>query len=227
MTAVTKLDYVEVVHNPQNQSITKAVIWLHGLGASGDDFAVAVPHLHLPDDLAVRFIFPHAPQRPVTVNGGYVMPSWYDIFEMSLERKVDSEQIHLSAQMINVLIDEQIAKGVPSQNIIIAGFSQGGAVAYHTVLANDKVLGGLLAMSTYFATAGEFDTVGVNKDVPVRIDHGIYDDVVPPVLGAKAKGYLENLGMTAELHHYPMAHQASLVQLGEVGQWITKVFKKT
>lgn len=221
----TLLDCAVVTHNPQDKVVDKAVIWLHGLGANGHDFAVAVPHLKLPDDLAVRFVFPHAPSRPVTINGGFVMPSWYDIYERSLDRKVDKEQIGLSTQMINELIDEQIAKGVPSQSIIIAGFSQGGAVAYHTVLTNDKRLAGLLAMSTYFATTGEINEVGVNRDIPVRIDHGIYDDTVPPSLGSKAKQQLEALGMRPTLHHYPMAHQASLVQLAEIGQWLTEVFK--
>ncbi|MDO4895894.1 MAG: carboxylesterase [Moraxella sp.] len=219
------LDYVEVVHNPTNKPIDKAVIWLHGLGASGHDFAVCVPHLGLPDELAVRFIFPHAPHAPVTVNGGHIMPSWYDILEMDLERKkVDVQQIKQSSDGIGKLIDEQVDKGVPSQNIIIAGFSQGGAVAYHHVLTSPRPLAGLLAMSTYFATKDDIPVPTIATDIPIRIDHGSYDDVVPMTLGVQAYERLRDLGFHPQFNRYPMAHQASLAQLGEIGRWIGEVF---
>jgi phospholipase/carboxylesterase len=129
------------------------VIWLHGLGADGNDFAPIVPELRLPDTAAIRFIFPHAPAIPVTVNGGYVMPAWYDIMEMQIDRRIDSEGLMASARTINGFIDRELDRGIDSRRIIIAGFSQGGAVAYQVVLSHDKPLGGLLAMSTYLATA--------------------------------------------------------------------------
>lgn len=223
---VEKLDCVIVEHNPSNKPIQHAVIWLHGLGASGHDFEPVVPELGLNPDIGVSFIFPHAPKIPVTVNGGYVMPAWYDILEMTLDRKVDTEQIIQSANLINKLIDEQIAQGVPSQNIIIAGFSQGGAVAYHTVLTNEHKLGGLLALSTYFATANLVERVSVNYDIAVKIDHGDFDDVVPPVLGVQATQKLNNLGLSPVFSTYPMAHQVCLSQIKSIGAWLNQLFKQ-
>ncbi|UXZ04643.1 alpha/beta hydrolase [Moraxella nasicaprae] len=221
---MTKLDSVIVTHNPKNLPISKAVIWLHGLGASGHDFEPIVPELGLSDEVGVRFIFPHAPKIPVTVNGGYVMPAWYDILEMTLDRKVDVAHINTSSQAINQLIDEQIAQGIASQDIIIAGFSQGGAVAYHTVLTNQRVLGGLLALSTYFATSSQIDAVGVNRSIPVKIDHGQFDDVVPMLLGIRAKESLQKLGLAPTFSQYPMAHQVCLAQIKEIGAWLNERF---
>lgn len=218
------LTYTEVIHNPQNQPIDKAVIWLHGLGAKGDSFVSIVPMLALPSSLAVRFVFPQAPSMPVTINGGLVMPAWYDILEKSIDRKVDTDQIARSSQAINALVQEQIAQGVPSQNIIIAGFSQGGAVAYHTVLTSPYPLAGLLALSTYFATKEQVTAVPVNRTIPIRIDHGLYDDSVPAILGQKAKASLEQLGLKPSLHHYPTAHQISATQISDIGAWITHIF---
>lgn len=223
---VEKLDCVIVEHNPSNKPIQHSVIWLHGLGASGHDFEPVVPELGLNPDIGVRFVFPHAPKIPVTVNGGYVMPAWYDILEMTLDRKVDTEQIIQSANLINKLIDEQIAQGVPSQNIVIAGFSQGGAVAYHTVLTNERKLGGLLALSTYFATANLVERVSVNHDIAVKIDHGDFDDVVPPVLGVQATQKLNNLGLSPVFSTYPMAHQVCLSQIKSIGMWLNQLFKQ-
>ncbi|OOR87858.1 carboxylesterase [Moraxella caviae] len=211
-----------VEHNPTGAKIDKAVIWLHGLGASGHDFVPVVPELEL-GDLAVRFVFPHAPKIPVTINGGYIMPAWYDILEMTLDRKVDVAHIAKSSEQINALIDAQIAQGVPSENIIIAGFSQGGAVAYHTVLTNTRKLAGLLALSTYFATAGEI-AQAKNTKIAVKIDHGDYDDIVPCVLGKRAKQTLTELGFAPEFSTYPMAHQVCLQQIKSIGAWIKTVY---
>lgn len=221
------LDAIITEHNPKNLPITHAVIWLHGLGASGHDFEPIVPELGLSEDVGVRFVFPHAPRMPVTINGGYIMPAWYDILEMTLDRKVDVAQIAESAAAVNELIDMQINAGIPSQNIIIAGFSQGGAVAYHTVLTNTRKLGGLLALSTYFATASEVPTVGINQDIAVKIDHGDFDDIVPPVLGVKAKETLLSLGLNPTHHTYPMAHQVCLAQIKAIGEWMNELFAKS
>jgi len=117
------------------------VIWLHGLGADGNDFAPIVPELRLPATAAIRFIFPHAPAIPVTINGGYVMPAWYDIMEMQIDRRIDSKGLMASARTINGFIDRELDRGIDSRRIIIAGFSQGGAVAYQAVLSHDKPLG--------------------------------------------------------------------------------------
>lgn len=217
------LPCVVVEHNPADAPIRHSVIWLHGLGASGHDFEPVVPELDL-GELAVRFVFPHAPQIPVTVNGGYVMPAWYDIIEMSLERKVDAEQIESSARAIDVLIEQEIQKGVPSQNIIIAGFSQGGAVAYHHAFTTPHQIAGLLALSTYFATKDDIKNTGVNGNIQVKIDHGDYDDIVPKVLGVNAKADVENLGLAPTFSSYPMAHQVCLSQIKAIGAWIKQVF---
>lgn len=217
------LDCVIVEHNPKNLPIRHAVIWLHGLGASGHDFEPIVPNLNL-GNLPVRFVFPHAPKIAVTINGGYVMPAWYDIIEMSLDRKVDVAQIEASSCAITRLIADEITKGVPSQNIIIAGFSQGGAVAYHTVLSSQYALGGLLALSTYFATQSQFDKIAVNHGIKVKIDHGDYDDIVPKVLGLNAKAALEKLGLMPDFSSYPMAHQVCMPQIVGIGDWIKEVF---
>lgn len=222
---MSKLTSVVVEHNPSAQPITHSVIWLHGLGASGHDFEPIVPNLGLATDAAVRFIFPHAPKIPVTINNGYVMPAWYDILEMSLNRKVDVAQIMSSSAMIDEIIDDEIAKGIDSQNIIIAGFSQGGAVAYHNVLTNSRKLGGLLALSTYFATADQIKSVAVNDGIAVKIDHGDFDDVVPAALGVQAAESLKKLGLNPIYTTYPMAHQVCLPQITSIGDWLNALIK--
>ncbi len=219
------LDAVIVEHNPEQKQIDRAVIWLHGLGASGHDFEPVVPQLGLSDSMGVRFIFPHAPNRPVTINGGMVMPAWYDILEMSLERKVDTAQIEQSSQQIRDLITREIERGVKPEHIVIAGFSQGGAVAYHVALGYEQRLAGLMALSTYFATNDDIHYHSANKDIPILIEHGTHDPVVPVVLGEQAQQFLENKGYNVEYHSYPMAHQVCMPQIKNIGQWLNKVLK--
>ena len=210
-------------HNPNQLPITHTVIWLHGLGASGHDFEPIVPELGLSEDVGVRFIFPHAPRMPVTINGGYIMPAWYDILEMTLDRKVDVAQIAASAAAINELIDEQISAGIPSQNIIIAGFSQGGAVAYQTALTYDKPLAGLLTLSTYLATKDSLALSDANRNLNIAIHHGTQDPVVPVQLGQEAKAWLESKGYQPQFYSYPMAHQVCMPQLKIIGKWLNDV----
>lgn len=217
------LNCVIVEHNPSNKSIDKSVIWLHGLGASGHDFEPVVPELGLDPQLAVRFVFPHAPRIPVTVNGGMVMPAWYDILEMSLDRKVDVVQIEKSAAAIRDLIQREIERGVNPENIVIAGFSQGGAVAYQTALTYPQRLAGLLTLSTYLAVEDTSNYTAINKDLPIKIDHGTQDPVVPIVLGQSANETLTNQGYQVEFNTYPMAHQVCLPQIKAIGQWLNKV----
>ena len=197
-----------------------AVIWLHGLGADGNDFAPIVPQLRLPADLGIRFIFPHAPSIPVTVNGGYVMPAWYDIYAMEIDRKVDSAQLLASAAAISLLIDREIERGVPSSRIVLAGFSQGGAVAYQTALSTTRPLAGLLAMSTYFATSDTIELTEENKDIPIEIHHGSYDPVVPESLGRKAEQFLSDRGYPVHYRTYPMEHAVCPQQVGDIGDWL-------
>ncbi len=218
------LDSVIVTHNSKQKNIDNSVIWLHGLGASGHDFEPIVPELGLSDDLAVRFIFPHAPKRPVTVNGGYIMPAWYDILEMSIERKVDVDQIKVSTQQIYDLIDREIEQGVRPENIVIAGFSQGGAVAYHVALGYPQRLAGLLALSTYLATNDDIVYSTANQNLPILIEHGTHDPVVPSALGEQAAALLTKKGYPVEYKTYPMAHQVCLPQIKGIGNWLNQVF---
>lgn len=217
------LDAVIVEHNPSQKKIDRAVIWLHGLGASGHDFEPVVPQLGLADDMGVRFIFPHAPNRPVTINGGMVMPAWYDILEMSLERKVDIAQIEDSSQQIQDLIAREIERGVKPEHIVIAGFSQGGAVAYHVALGYPEPLAGLMSLSTYFATNDSVRYSAANTDMPILIEHGTHDPVVPVILGEQAKQVLSEKGYKVTYHTYPMAHQVCMPQIQNIGKWLNKV----
>ena len=217
------LDAVIVEHNPSQKKVDRSVIWLHGFGASGHDFEPIVPQLGLNNDMAVRFIFPHAPKRPVTVNGGMVMPAWYDIMEMSLERKVDVAQIETSAQQIQDLISREIEQGVSPEHIVIAGFSQGGAVAYHVALSYPERLAGLMTLSTYLATNDNIDYSAANKDMPILIEHGSHDPVVPVILGEQAQQLLESKGYHVSYNTYPMAHQVCMPQIKNIGQWLNTV----
>lgn len=217
------LDCVITEHNPAQKDIDRAVIWLHGLGASGHDFEPVVPQLDLSDDMAVRFVFPHAPKRAVTVNGGMVMPAWYDILEMSIDRKVDVAQIEASSQQIQDLIRREIERGVAPEHIVIAGFSQGGAVAYHVALGYPERLAGLMTLSTYLATNDNIDYSAANKDMPILIEHGSHDPVVPVILGEQANQLLSDKGYDVTYRTYPMAHQVCMPQIQNIGKWLNSV----
>lgn len=200
-----------------------AVIWLHGLGADGNDFAPVVPELGLPQGAAVRFIFPHAPSIPVTVNGGYIMPAWYDILSLDIERKLDQTQLRASAAAIKALVEAQMDLGIASNRIVIAGFSQGGAVAYEMALGFDKPLAGLLALSTYFATKDSVVPHQANRDLAIAIHHGVQDPVVPEVLGQQAQSALTTMGYQPQYRRYPMEHSLCLPQVKDIGAWMTQV----
>ncbi|WP_331346509.1 carboxylesterase [Cellvibrio sp. UBA7661] len=219
------LPCVEKVTQPQ-LPVTASVIWLHGLGADGNDFAPLVPELHLPDSLSVRFIFPHAPSIPVTINGGYVMPAWYDILEMNLDRRVDEKQLIASADAVKLLIDREIERGVTSENIILVGFSQGGAVVYHTGLTSDKPLAGLLILSSYFATSSCVEIQSVNKNIPILIQHGNADPVVPEVLGQRAYHFLQEHGCNVQFESYSMEHTVCFQQIAAISRWIQAILIK-
>nr|WP_297459413.1 alpha/beta fold hydrolase [uncultured Halomonas sp.] len=203
-----------------------AVILLHGLGADGHDFEPLVPALHLPADMAVRFVLPHAPSRPVTVNGGMAMPSWYDILEMNLDRRVDEVQLKISAERVHALIDEQRAAGIDSRRIVIAGFSQGGAVAYQAALSYPELLAGLLAMSTYFATAGSIALSPANRELSVEVHHGTHDPVVPEALGREGYERAKAMGLAANYRSYPMAHSLCPEQIADIAAWLPQRLRR-
>lgn len=200
-----------------------SVIWLHGLGADGHDFAPIVPQLQLPTSPGIRFIFPHAPAIPVTVNGGYVMPAWYDIYEMDIDREVDYDQLLASAKAVEELIEHEIARGIESNRIILAGFSQGGAVAYQAGLGSTRPLAGILAMSTYFATSDSITLTDANTSIPVEIHHGKFDPVVPENLGRKAEQFLLGKGYSVQFRSYPMEHNVCPEQIADISRWIQAI----
>lgn len=214
------MSYLPCIEIEPETPATASVIWLHGLGASGNDFAPIVPELHLPDSLAVRFVFPHAPSIPVTVNGGMVMPAWYDILSMDIDRKIDQAQILQSAEAITALIEREIERGVDSNNIVIAGFSQGGAVAYQTALSYPKPLAGLMTMSTYFATHETLIPSDANKALEIFISHGTQDPVVPELLGQPAVELLRSKGYEPLYATYPMQHEVCLPQIQDISRWL-------
>lgn len=203
-----------------NGPVTASVIWLHGLGADGNDFVPLVPELRLPAQLGVRFIFPNAPAIPVTINGGYVMPAWYDILAMTEERQINQAQFFESAQQIAALIDAEIARGIPSERIIVVGFSQGGAVAYQTALSYAKPLGGLLALSTYFVNHADFAAHSANKALPIQILHGRFDSVVQESMGKNALNLLTEMGYPVNYKNYPMEHEVNFTEIGDISAWL-------
>ena len=200
-----------------------SVIWMHGLGADGSDFEPVVPELGLEGGPGVRFIFPHAPQSPVTCNGGYVMPAWYDIVTLDANtREVDEAGVIASRQAIRRLIERENQRGVPCARIFVAGFSQGGAVAYTTALTHAESLAGVIALSTYIPTPllVETEATAANRAVPIFAAHGSYDDVVAPELGIRARDFLSRLGYGLEWHEYPMAHSVCIEEVREIGRWL-------
>ena len=221
------LPFIQIEHHANNTSETHvqaAVIWLHGLGASGHDFEMLPKQLNLPPDLAIRFIFPHAPDIPVTVNAGYLMPAWYDILEMSEIRKINEQQLLDSVNEIHKLIQREIDRGVRSENIIIAGFSQGGAVAYHAALTFPQKLGGLLALSTYFATSNSIRLAVENAKIPIEIYHGSHDPMVLEAQGKRAYADLVLRDYPVHYKSYPMGHELCLEQIADMStriqQWL-------
>ena len=204
----------EIIETGDN--INAAVIWLHGLGASGNDFVPLVPELHLPPDMGVRFIFPHAPSIAVTINGGMVMPAWYDILALEMEREIDSVQIMASAQAVIDLVEREIARGISSQRIVLAGFSQGGAVVYQAALAYHKPLAGLLVMSTYFATHKTLVPAAENHNIPIHLFHGNHDPMVPEVMAQHAIAALQTLGHKPVCKMYAMGHEVCLQEIRDI-----------
>ncbi len=197
----SKLEVVEI--NPLG-AVKACVIWLHGLGADGHDFEPIVPELGLTPDQGVRFVFPHAPRRPVTINGGYVMPAWYDIASEDLERGVDEAGLLESERQVTTLVADEIERGVPASRIIMAGFSQGGVIAMGVATRFQPALGGLMVLSAYVALPQHLpNAAGI---LPVFMAHGTEDTLVPCHLGQKGCKLLIEKGYGVRWHDYPMPH---------------------
>lgn len=202
------------------------VIWMHGLGADCWDFVSLIKELTLPKNTPLRFIFPQAPSRPVTINGGNVMPAWYDISMADIERRPDETGIRQSQISINALIEYEIARGIASHNIVIAGFSQGGAVALQTALRYPKLLGGVLALSTYLTLATTLATEksATNAAIPILMAHGTQDPVVPLKLARESEQSLKTAGFKVEWREYPMQHSLCGEEVEDISAWLNHIF---
>ncbi|MGI1998251.1 alpha/beta hydrolase [Shewanella frigidimarina] len=219
-----KLD--KIVIEPQSPA-TSCVIWLHGLGDSGAGFAPVVPVLGLNSQHSIRFIFPHAPEQAVTINGGFVMRSWYDIKSMDLHDRADIQGVMASEQAIRKLIVDQINSGIPAEKIVLAGFSQGGVMSLFTGLRFEQKLAGIMALSCYLA-GGETlpeQLADANMHTPIFQNHGEQDDVVPMFAGKMAHDALIVAGYQSVWKTYPMAHSVLPNQLIDIGQWLQQVLK--
>jgi len=202
---------------------TAAVIWLHGLGADGNDFVPIVPELTLPDGFGLRFIFPNAPHQPVTCNGGYVMRSWYDIYSLNDFEKEDKVGLIQSQQSTEALIQQEIKRGINPGRIILMGFSQGGAVALYTGLRFSQRLAGIGALSTYLPLRDELasEQHSSNTDVPIFMAHGRHDQVVRYEIGEFSCKHLQQLGYNVSWNSYPMEHSVCPEEITDISAWIS------
>ncbi|WP_439687880.1 Alpha/beta hydrolase [Cupriavidus oxalaticus] len=204
-----------------------AVIWMHGLGADGSDFAPVVPELRLPASPGVRFIFPHAPAIPVTCNGGYVMPAWYDIYSLDeAGRRADEAGIQASCDAIRALVARENARGIPCSRIVLAGFSQGGAIAYAAGLTHPEPLAGIVALSTYIPAPAALaaQANAANATTPVFAAHGTQDDVVSLQLGVAARDFIQARQHPLTWQTYPMGHSVCLEEIVAIGAWLAERF---
>ncbi len=204
---------------------TAAVIWLHGLGADGHDFAGLVPELDLSNCPPIRFVFPHAPSMPVTVNGGYVMPAWYDILGPDLVSQQDAAGIQASERAIVALIAQEVARGIPAERIVLAGFSQGCAMALHTGLRLPQRLAGIMALSGYLPLADRLtaERQPANGSTPVFMAHGTQDPVVVIARGEASRDALAALGQPVEWHSYPMPHSLHPREISDISAFLARV----
>ena len=201
-----------------------SVIWLHGLGADGHDFEPIVPELRLPADLPLRFVFPHTPMRPVTINGGMVMRAWYDIKSLAAEGRADAAGVHESTAILEELIAREKERGIDASKIVIAGFSMGGAIAINTALHTREKLAGMMALSTYLPLPGEIDTANGHRELPVFMAHGSFDPMLPMQWGQLSAEKLQEAGFTIEWHDYPMAHAVCPQEIQDIREWLLKVY---
>ena len=207
-----------------------AVIWMHGLGADGSDFVPVIPELGLQTEIGIRFIFPNAPEMPVTCNGGYVMPAWYDIISLdSTSRVVDEAGILHTREQIRQLILRENQRGIPTSRIVLAGFSQGGAIAYTTALTHPERLAGIIALSTYIPSQAliESELSPANAGLPIFAAHGTEDDVVAPELGIRARDYLIGKGYPVSWREYPMPHSLCIEEVLDIGEWLNQLIGST
>ncbi len=207
-----------------------SVIWLHGLGADGHDFEPIVPELNIPPELPLRFVFPHAPVRPVTVNGGIAMRAWFDILSFDTNGRADEEGLRASSAMLEALVAREQGRGISTERIVLAGFSQGGAVAIHTALRSRDKFAGLMALSTFLALPGTLkpEVIDVpeagDPKLPIFMAHGTFDPVLPLQLGRDSAAAIEGAGFTIEWNEYPMAHGVCPAEINDIRAWLLRVY---
>jgi phospholipase/carboxylesterase len=220
-TMTTESNYEAVILEPTETHLA-SVIWLHGLGADGHDFESIVPELGLSDSLGIRFIFPHAPKRPVTINGGMVMRSWYDIKDPDLSKQRDKKDFDGSADILKHWVDAEVDLGIATERIVIAGFSQGGAITLHCGLTFAQQLAGLLVLSSYlpFTEVMDEDSASANNQTPIMMMHGEFDPVIPIDFARQSCAALKANDYPVEWHDYPMQHGLCLEQIKHVSSWL-------
>ncbi|HEY2395484.1 MAG TPA: carboxylesterase [Rudaea sp.] len=208
---------IETAPNPRH-----AVIWLHGLGADGHDFEPIVPELVDRAWPALRFVFPNAPVRPITINGGMAMRAWYDISGLEIAQKQDEAGIRDSIRLLGELIEREVARGAAADNILLAGFSQGGAIVLSGGLRYPARLGGIIALSTYLPLAEKTDAeaAAANHDLPIFMAHGMLDPTIAHALGEMSRDYLAHRGYRVDWHAYPMAHQVCAEEIADLKRWL-------
>lgn len=227
-----KLQIPETVEVEVGAKPDSSVIWLHGLGADGHDFEPIVPELKLTNAAAVRFVFPHAPVRPVTINGGVRMRAWYDIVSLDRNGPQDETGIRASGELLRQLVEREHARGIEYGRIVLAGFSQGGAIALHTALRFPHRLAGVMALSTYLPLAAAFQTEVLDGrniaagELPVFMAHGTSDPVLPFQLGRLSREALEDAGFNVEWHEYPIAHAVCAEEIAAIRQWLVMVLSE-
>ncbi len=210
------------VETTSSDSPDAAIIWLHGLGADGHDFEPIVPELKLPAGLAVRFVFPHAPVRPVTLNGGMTMRAWFDIFSLDKSGPVDETGIRTSVAALRALIQREVDRGIQPERIVLAGFSQGGVIATFTALTYPQPLAGLMALSTYLPMPASLasEQQAVQDKLPIFLAHGNYDPVLPVTLGEDLRDWLDTAGYPVGWHTYPMQHAVCPEEIQAISQFL-------
>jgi phospholipase/carboxylesterase len=221
---------LETIEIESGDKPAAAVIWMHGLGADGNDFVPIVHELELSGAPAIRFVFPHAPMQPVSINNGHVMRAWYDVKWGDLEgrsKQADEAGVRASQRAIEALIDREVSRGIVAEKILLAGFSQGGAIALHAGLRYSKKLAGVMALSTYLPLPESFPSEATedNRTTPIFLAHGTQDNVVPYEMGLRSRQLLEQQGYDVEWHEYPMAHSVALEEINDIGVWLKKVLK--
>ena len=216
-----QLETVEIETGPNP---TASVVWLHGLGADGNDFVPVAHELELPGR-PIRFVFPHAPHQPVTINGGMVMRAWYDILSADFERRADERGLRASQGLVEALLEREKARGTPAAQIVLAGFSQGGAIALQTGLRHPQRLAGIMALSCYVPLADSLDAerADANRGLPIFFGHGVQDEIIPVALARRSRDLLATLGYDVQWHEYGMPHSVCLEEIRDIGGWLRRV----